>query len=979
MCSRHLASILVAILLLVAAPAPARAQAELDAETYNGLIKALLDANDSGRFKEAERYARQIKANDERYDPDKFAWEMFLGLALRNQGRYGEARPLLESYVKHCKQTYGDELRTVEGLMTLGALYLDTDLYNDAARVLDEAVKMGVRTVGADHELTLNAQGNLALVFQNQGDWSRAVPLYNDIINRQHRLNQRTLEHLIPIGNLMLIYQYQGRYELAEAMGRYGLSIAKSLGLPSKHPRTIVLLERLGMTYQMQHRAAEARPILEQALQAADSLLGADHPQVGSICHNLSVCYTDLGEREKSRRLLKRAIGIYSAVYGADHPRLCPMYCALGWDHIDDDNFVEAEKVLRLGLEIATKTNGGNDQAAAELRTLLADSLYLQGKLDDAEKELQQALRDLEALGSDQTRRHDLHRLQARALWQRGDQAGAIAQLQKAIEVVDASRAFTGGSEVERASYYSKFNFSHELLLGWQAKLGDLPGAFATLEQARARTFLESINQAGIDLWAGRSPEEKTRGQQRQVELNSKVSRLQTQWLEFPAPTPQEKTEVQQERRQLARELQNARDALYEFERDLRSSSQAYRQLISTQPKVYSLAEVQRRLVPEKTLLLSYLIGSSNSYLLAVTSTGVELFELQVTEQDAAPLELEAGPLTRDDLRKVLLGDGKTAVLPRLAKSAPLGDVEAKLHRLWHLLIPEKLRGEITGGSLERLIIVPDGPLALLPLEALVIEPSPGVEYLLDKAPPMEYGPSAAVLITLADRPVTPAKKEAVLTVGDPLYGRAGATSSGLKPLPFTGTESRWVVETFRKAGVESVQFLGGTATEANVRSHIAGREIVHLACHGSSDDSYGNFFGALSIAPGQKVGNPQDDGELTLAEINGLDLRSCQLAILSACLTNHGPQQRGEGVWTLSRGFLVAGARRVVASDWVIDDAAGGSLISVFCSRLAQDRQKEVSPDYAKALRDAKRWTRQQEKWSHPYFWAPFVFVGPH
>ncbi len=84
------------------------------------------------------------------------------------------------------------------------------------------------------------------------------------------------------------------------------------------------------------------------------------------------------------------------------------------------------------------------------------------------------------------------------------------------------------------------------------------------------------------------------------------------------------------------------------------------------------------------------------------------------------------------------------------------------------------------------------------------------------------------------------------------------------------------------------------------------------------------------------------------MSEIYDLDLSNCDLAILSACDTNYGPQQTGEGVWALSRGFLVAGARRVVASNWLVDDEAGATLVHHFTAVLAksgEDRPRATMP----------------------------------
>jgi CHAT domain-containing protein len=144
-------------------------------------------------------------------------------------------------------------------------------------------------------------------------------------------------------------------------------------------------------------------------------------------------------------------------------------------------------------------------------------------------------------------------------------------------------------------------------------------------------------------------------------------------------------------------------------------------------------------------------------------------------------------------------------------------------------------------------------------------------------------------------------------------------------------------------------------------------------------DNQFGNFFGALALTPGNRgAENSADDGFLTLPEIYALNLKGCEAAILSACQTNYGPQQRGEGVWALSRGFLVAGSRRVIASNWLADDAAAASLVSIFCSHLAKQRQANEPLDYAKALHEAKRWVRKQEKWRQPYYWGSFVLIGP-
>jgi CHAT domain-containing protein len=359
--------------------------------------------------------------------------------------------------------------------------------------------------------------------------------------------------------------------------------------------------------------------------------------------------------------------------------------------------------------------------------------------------------------------------------------------------------------------------------------------------------------------------------------------------------------------------------------------------------------------------------------------------------------------LTSAQLQAALIHEKGTGVLQRLKAADKPASARAAvpgLAALWQLLIPPSERAAILDNKFQRLIVLPDGALAQLPFETLVVKPGDDPQFLLDVGPPVLYAPSATILVNLAERAAREAGPSAdrVLTVGDSRYGESpGSAVSGamgqlaprsryrsangnLKPLPYTAWETTWVADVFTKNGIPASKLQGDKATEANVCSQAVGCKVLHLACHGLVDQAYGNFFGALALTPGpQAATNPADDGFLTLAEVYQLNLKSCELAILSACETNFGPEQRGEGVWALSRGFVVAGARRVVASNWLVDDEAAASLVSYFCSGVAQEEKKGGPVDYAQSLHKAQRWVRQQDKWKSPYYWGTFVLVGPH
>jgi len=116
--------------------------------------------------------------------------------------------------------------------------------------------------------------------------------------------------------------------------------------------------------------------------------------------------------------------------------------------------------------------------------------------------------------------------------------------------------------------------------------------------------------------------------------------------------------------------------------------------------------------------------------------------------------------------------------------------------------------------------------------------------------------------------------------------------------------------------------------------------------------------------------GRAEGDGLLQLYEIYDLKL-DAQLALLSACETARGPRVAGEGAFALSRGFLAAGAERVIASLWRVNDASTADLIG------ALFRGASGGGDWSARLFAAKRAVRARPDTAEPFHWAPFVITG--
>lgn len=319
------------------------------------------------------------------------------------------------------------------------------------------------------------------------------------------------------------------------------------------------------------------------------------------------------------------------------------------------------------------------------------------------------------------------------------------------------------------------------------------------------------------------------------------------------------------------------------------------------------------------------------------------------------------------------------------------------------MLVPKDVQSRIKNSSCQHVIVVPDGPLHQLAFESLPVALSPST-YLLDEFPPICYVPSLQIYRQLQGDAGERGDPTTVLTVADPQYHNANAEVRQALPeglssleqefrhyyrraldnLPDTKVESDSVRQAFEKIGLQPdgiISLTSDAATEANLKDILARMAaakrrvgFLHLAAHGLVDQRYNNLFGALALTPPNRP-SAADDGFLTLYEVMTLPLAGCDLAVLSACQTNCGTDNALEAGSTMARAFFCAGTRRVVCSQWSVNDAATASLVAGFTDDVTADLAAGRDVDYAKALTEAKRKLRVTKK--EPYYWAPFVLIG--
>ncbi len=433
-------------------------------------------------------------------------------------------------------------------------------------------------------------------------------------------------------------------------------------------------------------------------------------------------------------------------------------------------------------------------------------------------------------------------------------------------------------------------------------------------------------------------------------------------------------------------------------EAQIRAAAPAYVDLVEPQP--VGREQLQHALLDADTVLLEFAPGEAHSWLWAVTPTTFDSYELP----GRAEVEMSARRLY-ELLTARQTKPGSSAPTRRLAIAASDAELPAVTARLGaQLLAPieSRLRGEWRG---KRLIVVLSGALEYVPFGVLTL--SDGRSLLADHE--IVSLPSATVLATLRrDGANRPRARRALALIGDPVFDaddprlRRGARSSpgaanraraaapspaagepaddtlgeaasvftrtGFARLPFSRQEIADIAAI--AAGDSVLQATDFRASHALATSGELGQfRIVHFATHGLLNAQHPELSGLVLSLVDDK-GRSQN-GFLRLQEIYDLRLPA-DLVVLSACQTALGREIKGEGLVGLTRGFMYAGAQRVVASLWQVDDLATAALMRAFYRNMLKGRQ---SP--AAALRAAQLEIRKQDRWSAPYYWAAFTLQG--
>jgi len=428
------------------------------------------------------------------------------------------------------------------------------------------------------------------------------------------------------------------------------------------------------------------------------------------------------------------------------------------------------------------------------------------------------------------------------------------------------------------------------------------------------------------------------------------------------------------------------------------------------QPEPLTAKQIQDELIDENTMLLEYALGEPKSHLLIVQKNGVQSYDIA----GRAQIESAARRVYRELTFPNQL-DGRNGARAQELLSRAGHEFEEAARTLSRMVL-EPAAKELGN---KRLLIVSDGALHYIPFAALPVRASDTSFVPLVAEHEIVNLPSASVLAVLRDQEIRRTKPtKTVAVLADPVFdaldprvpdqaSRPNATAAlpmntrmlspgndsmskmmrsvadirGIQPgssrsardlhlsrLWFTRVEAdRILAATPKGQGSEIVDFDANRA--AATSDKLSEYRIVHFATHGLLDSRNPELSG-LVFSMVDKQGRTQD-GFLDLQDIYNLNLPA-DMVVLSACETGLGKEIDGEGMIGLTRGFMYAGASRVVASLWRVSDIATAELMSRFYQAMERDGMRPAA-----ALRHAQVEMWKERRWKMPYYWAAFQIHG--
>lgn len=899
-----------------------------------------------------------------------------IGNCYKKLGDYDRARQMLEQALA-MKQKLGDRSEEGRTLSHLGLLFWEMGDYAKATDHLMRSIELA-RQIG-DLKLEGSSANNLGLVYDEQGEYKRSLAQYQRALEL-HRSTAFERGESDTLGNLGGVHLLLGRYREALAYYQQALAISERNGLK---PSIVQDLGNIGFCYLGMGRLADAQANFERALQMARE--AGMKKEEAELHKGRGSGLLQLGKFNAALEDYARALKVYESaglkrekVEGLSDRGAALMM--LGDMVSAERDFTEATELARsighargvtsnlLALGDLEARRGRYERAAALYRDVLqrsraagdqdsttASLLRLAATLRELNDPQQANANAMEALGI--ARAQSAAPAEAEALLLLADLLRKLGQLQPALDRLQEAENVAGAVgnpdlnwrvAYGRGRALEELKRADEAIAAYRKAVEIIEGVHAELREDRYRSgYLQDKSQVYIALIR------LLLRQGKNGDAFSFAERLRSQGSAAPPDPrlPAQITEREVELRLRIRRLQRSieeeaekgaqfrRNAAAVFSEELQAVQREYQNLLDDLQRgrragrtPQATEELVRQSLPADAALLEYVVADDSVIIFVLTRD-----QLHATSAAVKVEELDATIELFRDLLSRRKGDQWRAPAELLRQG---------------LIEPVESAGWLRGYRI--LFLVPHGVLHYLPFAALA-RPSPSGSRFLVEDYVLQYLPTASTLTASTAAP-------------EASQGRLLAVAPSRSQLAFILREVRGIQALFPR---HARTLVGRGATEASFKRLAGGYDIVHLATHGFFN-KLNPLFSGVQLEP-----DAQEDGRLEVHEILALRLHA-RLVTLSACDTALGSGYfsevpAGDDFVGLTQAFLSAGSSSVLATLWEVNDRSTLEFMTGFYQHLPGG---EGSTALATVQR---RMLAGPARYRHPYYWAPFVLVGPN
>ena len=888
----------------------------------------------------------------------------------RVQGKYGEAEIYFLQSLDVFKSILGDNHPDVAtSLNNLAELYHSQGKYGEAETHFLQALKMFKSILGEEHPDVAKSLNSLAELYHSQGRYEEA----ETYLLQAFEISKRLLGEEHPsiatsLNNLAVLYHSQGKYEEAETCLLQAFEISKRL-LGEEHPNVARNFNNLAALYHSQGRYEEAETYYLQALEKRKRLLGEEHPDVAKSLNSLATLYHSQGKYEEAETYLLQALKMFKSILGNKHPDVATSLNNLAELYRVQGRYEEAENYYLQALKMFKSILGDNHPDVAASFNNLAGLYRAQRRYEEAENYYLQALKRRKRILRN---KHpdvatSLNNL-AGLYWEQDNPSLAIDFLTQGLAIEEANLVYNlfAGFERQKRDYLKKITTDIETNLSLH--LNSVPNnpqaanlAFNTVLQRKGRVLNFFSNSLQI-----LRQRLETNDQGLLDNLTTAYSQLANLIYNRPGKLSPEQYKAQ---------VASLEEQVKQLERELSNRSQEFRQEFQT-PNIASI----QKLIPADTTLLEFV--KYQPYNPKTNKYSQPHYAAYILTPQGEPQGIDLGEAAT--IEKAIK-QFRTAFRNSKTSKKQYQQTARQLDQL----VMEPVRKRL--GNSKQLLISPQAALNLIPFEALVDEQG---QYLVENYS-FTYLTSGRDLLKLSE---PQPNQQPPLVVVNPNF-EVPAQLASLPPetqtrslnldhipfvdLPGTEAEGKAIAE---KLGITPL--MNRQATEAAIKQ-VNSPKILHIATHGffqtteASDLDPQTYQDNPLLLSGlvlagfrrEQSGNTKDDiiedGILTAQEVSALNLFNTKLVVLSACDTGLGELDAGEGLYSLRRALVIAGAESQVISLWkVADDATKDLMVAYYDKLLANQGRSE-------ALRQTQLEMLNSQDYSHPYYWAAFIPSG--